>query len=349
VELFFLRVLRGAGGEGVSGMKWRSPSPVNPKINLVRPLLGFSKAEILAFAREYKIRFREDATNAGLDFLRTRIRNELLPLLQKNYQPGLAKTVLRLMEIIGAETEFAGAAAESWLGSSGRESAQIKRQSRFTPRGTIIKENFAGLPIAVQRKVLQRQLMDFGIAFDFELVERLRRSPETWVSANSKFSVGRDAAGKVGLRRETTREFNLDQIKIKLHGASRQVEFGNRKFRWQIKRQEKFALPQNLTGREIFDADKIGGEIILRHWRAGDRFQPIGLKSAVKLQDLFVNAKIPMALRRDLIVAAAAGKVFWVQGLRIGEQFKLTAQTVRQLVWNWSNLADEFALQPVGE
>jgi tRNA(Ile)-lysidine synthetase-like protein len=45
--------------------------------------------------------------------------------------------------------------------------------------------------------------------------------------------------------------------------------------------------------REIFDADKIGGKILLRHWRAGDRFQPIGLKSAAKLQDLFTNAKIP--------------------------------------------------------
>jgi tRNA(Ile)-lysidine synthase len=160
----------------------------------------------------------------------------------------------------------------------------------------------------------------------------------------------RDAAGKVSLRRETAREFNPDEIEIKLFGASRQVKFKSRKFRWQIKRQKKFARPQNLTGREIFDADKIGGEIILRHWRAGDRFQPIGLKSAVKLQDLFVNAKIPAASRRDLILATTtADEIFWVEGLRIGEQFKLTPETARQLFWNWSNLADEFALQRAGE
>ena len=95
VELFFLRLLRGAGGEGLAGMKWRSPSPANPIIALVRPLLGFSKNEILEFARTEKIKFREDATNLSSDFLRNRIRNELLPLLQKNYQPGLAKTVLQ--------------------------------------------------------------------------------------------------------------------------------------------------------------------------------------------------------------------------------------------------------------
>jgi tRNA(Ile)-lysidine synthase len=94
VELFFLRLLRGAGGEGLAGMKWRSPSPVNGKITLVRPLLGVTKAELREFARENKIRFREDATNALLAAPRNRIRNELLPLLRKKYQPGLAKTVL---------------------------------------------------------------------------------------------------------------------------------------------------------------------------------------------------------------------------------------------------------------
>ncbi len=85
---------------------------------------------------------------------------------------------------------------------------------------------------------------------------------------------------------------------------------------------------------EYFDADRVGGEIILRHWQPGDRFQPIGLPSAVKLQDLFVNAKIPAARRRELVLAAtSAGAIFWVEDLRIGEQFKLTPQTRRRLVW----------------
>ena len=121
VELFFLRLLRGAGGEGLAGMKWRSPSPVDGRITLVRPLLGATKAELLEFARENKLRFREDATNALLAAPRNRIRNELLPLLREKYQPGLAKAVLRLMEIIGAESDFAGAAARQWLKETGRD------------------------------------------------------------------------------------------------------------------------------------------------------------------------------------------------------------------------------------
>ena len=86
VELFFLRLLRGAGGEGLAGMKWQSSSPADKKITLVRPLLDLSKEELRRFARENKIQFRDDATNFSSNFLRNRIRHELLPLLREKYQ-----------------------------------------------------------------------------------------------------------------------------------------------------------------------------------------------------------------------------------------------------------------------
>ena len=73
-----------------------------------------------------------------------------------------------------------------------------------------------------------------------------------------------------------------------------------------------------------------------RHWRPGDRFQPIGMKTAVKLQDWFTNQKIPATRRRELWLAATAtGAIFWVEGLRIGEAFRLTAQTRKVLKWCW--------------
>ena len=89
VEQFFLRVFRGAGGEGLAGMKWSAPSPWDSKIQLVRPLLDFSRADLRKFAVEKKIVFREDATNLKLDTLRNRVRNELLPLLRSLPVPDL--------------------------------------------------------------------------------------------------------------------------------------------------------------------------------------------------------------------------------------------------------------------
>ena len=322
VELFFLRLLRGAGGEGLAGMKWQSPSSADKKIVLVRPLLSFFKNEILKFARANKIKFRDDATNLSNDFLRNRIRNELLPLLQKKYQPGLAKTVLRLMEITGAESEFVSATAVAWLVKS--------------------KMAFARLPVAVQRKVLLSQLTELGVVSNFDLIEQLRVSVGKFVSVSSDLSVARDAGGKIqlaNLQEHLGEKFKADELKLNLLGRAGRVEFGGKKFGWKILPQKKMALPKKQTGAEFFDADKIGSEIILRHWRAGDRFWPIGLKSAVKLQDLFVNAKVPAARRRNLILAVTAGgEIFWVEGLRISEKFKLTTETKRQLVWNQSKI-----------
>ena len=339
IELFFLRLLRGAGGEGLAGMKWKSSSPADKKIMLVRPLLACTKAELLAFARANKIHFRDDATNFSADFFRNKIRNELLPLLQKRYQPGLNKTVLRLMEIIGAEAEFVSETAREWLFqscSSRGDEAQIKIGNRQSAIG-----NLDNLPVAVQRKALQLQLIEAGLTADFELVEQLRHSAEKYVSASPGLSVARDQAGRIKLRQEISAKFDGSELQFKLSGRAGRAEFGGRKFRWQILRQKNFRLPlKHADGpsalREFFDADKIGGEIILRHWRAGDRFQPIGLKSAVKLQDLFGNAKIPAARRRELVLATTvAGEIFWVEGLRIGERFKLMPETKQKLAWKW--------------
>ena len=325
------------------GMKWRSPSPVDKNLTLVRPLLACYKAEILEHARAVKIPFRDDATNFSADILRNRVRNELLPLLRKNYQPQVSKSILRAMEIVGAETELVGMTAKVFRSSRGDE-AQIKRGAKSEPPHVGCYDE---LPVAVQRRVLQDGLLAAGVATDFELIEQLRTAAGNYVSVNSKMSVARNTDGKIVLRANPEKEFSADELKIKLRGRAGHIEFGGRKFSWNVEKpgglQRKiphFALRTSHLQAESFDADKIGAQIVLRHWRAGDRFQPIGMQSAVKLQDLFVNAKIPQADRRNLIVATAeSGEIFWVERLRISENFKLTAETRRKLVWEQSKIA----------
>jgi tRNA(Ile)-lysidine synthase len=340
VELFFLRALRGAGGEGLAGMKWRSPSPVNRKIVLLRPLLDMTKSELRGFALEHRIRFREDATNAQLDLPRNRVRHELLPLLRRRYQPALTRTILRLMEIVGAEAQVVGEMAQQWLDGLKR----VQRAPRPAGRGEGGPRKagpgegiyFENLPVAVQRRVLQLQLVRLGVPADFELVERIRCSPDIFVSVGPGFSAARDAAGRVSLRRQPPVGFKVNELTVNLADRAGEVDFNDVRFRWRFDGAKKPVKPNRKDNCEFFDADKVGRQITLRHWRAGDRFQPIGLESAVKLQDLFTNQKISRARRRDLVVAEAGdGRIFWVEGLRMAEHFKLTPETKRCLVWRW--------------
>jgi tRNA(Ile)-lysidine synthetase-like protein len=200
LELFFLRLLRGSGGEGLAGMKWRNPSPSDPGIELVHPLLDQSKAVLMEYVADHGIRYREDASNAALDFQRNRIRHELLPLLRSKYQPALDRIIPRVTEIVGAEAEFAAEVAREWLKHVGSPKAEGRKPKggKFTGascrqvkgkaegQGGLV---FEELPVAVQRRCVQLQLLSQGVMADFELVEQLR------LAADRPIAVGHSGTG----------------------------------------------------------------------------------------------------------------------------------------------------------
>ncbi len=349
VELFFLRLLRGSSGEGLGGMKWRSFSPSNVKIELVRPLLDQSKAALRKHAARHGIWHREDASNALLDFQRNRIRHELLPLLRSKYQPALDQTVSRVMDIVGAEAELAAQAAREWR----REGRGSKSEGR--------RPKFEQLPVAVQRRCVQLQLVGQGIVPDFELVEALRLKADRPVAIPDRvrpaargsadlhgrasgggrrgYYAARDEGGLVHLHVLAPQDFRQDCAEVGLQGRAGEVEFGGVRLNWRICPGRGPKPERGAAGCEYFDADTVGARVVLRHWRPGDRFQPIGMGNAVKLQDFFTNQKVPREQRRRLVVAATtAGKVFWVEGMRISERFKLSNGTIRRLQWRWKRL-----------
>jgi len=147
-------------------------------------------------------------------------------------------------------------------------------------------------------------------------------------------SNGRISEWKTPLEPVAEKSFWLDFTGLR--GVAR---VGDAKLHWEIAPFDGVSgqLPKFSSHHEFFDADKVSGPICLRHWRPGDRFQPIGMKQSVKLQDLFTNSKVPRAARhRRWLGTTESEVIFWVEGLRIGEQFKLDKTTRRRLKWKWS-------------
>ncbi len=320
VELFFMRLLRGAGMEGLSGMEWKSPSPVSRSLELVRPLLGLEKRELRDFAKLHGIRCREDASNASLDFYRNRVRNELLPLLKKHYQPAASKVVGRLLEILRAENAWASEAAEAWLRASE-------------------KPVFDVLPVAMQRRCLQLQLHKLAIkTVDFDLIERLRVAGDVPTCVTGDLCLVRDSRGIVRVRKHSPIAFNVQQKEVDLFRKCGIVLFNGLEIVWERRERRVSSVPRRaqVHNREVLDSESIGTKIIVRHWKPGDRFQPIGMEQSVKLQDLFTNLKVPREKRYGLVVASTAdGEIFWVEGLRIGERAKVKPQTQCVVRWRW--------------
>ena len=155
-EVFLLRLLRGVIGEGLGGMKWLNPSSADPSILLVRPLLGTRKEEIEQFAADRNIQFRRDASNDDLEFVRNRVRHELLPLL-RGIQPQVESLLLRTAESISEQNEALRTLARKWLRSG--------------------NEDLGSEPLALQRTVIHEQLLLLQIVPTLQLIDELRLKP----------------------------------------------------------------------------------------------------------------------------------------------------------------------------
>ena len=319
VELFFLRLLRGAGADGLSGMEALSTSPADPSVKIARPLLEVTRAEIEEYARTQRVRWRKDASNDSVDHMRNRVRHKLLPLIERQFQPAVRKVVLRTIELLEPEADFSAAAALQWLHEP--------------------NPPFDKLHTAVQRRVLQIQLIRHGISPDFDLIEWMRAHAGKPCTVESGKEAHRTPAGRVVVSTHAPPRFSDDSVELVLARKQGRVVFDTVEIHWRIRTVRSAPTVKRRSGVESFDADAIGDSIVLRHWRRGDRFQPIGMAAAVKIQDLFTNARVPRTERHQrLLAATAGGDIFWVDGLRISERCKLRPQTRRVLEWRWGRL-----------
>lgn len=320
-ELFLLRLLRGSGGAGLGGMRPLSPSPADSRISLVRPLLECPQELLRDFATAAGLEHREDASNADRSIPRNRVRHELLPLLRREYAPAIDSLLLRAGELVGADADFVQAEARRWQSA--------RRRKRFEL-----------LHPALQRAILREQLWELGEDADFELIERLRRHSAR-ISTQPAATLRRMPGGEVVQEATAPAAFSPDALPASLRGRTGDLKFDGVEIAWA--KTDATALPARkvkVPGRELFDARRVGDRIRLRHWQPGDRFQPLGLASATKLQDLLVNRKVPAGTRRRLLLATTeAGEIFWVEGLPPGERFKITPDTRRRLVWTWQRAA----------
>ncbi len=339
LELFFLRLFRGSGPQGLAGMQWTSPSPADAALRLVRPLLDVAKDDLLDYARSEGISWREDASNASLEYQRNRIRQELLPLLRREYQPAIQEKVLQTMDMLAAESGVIGELSDTWL-------AGLTGCTPGLP-------SYDSLPLAIQRRVIHTQLWRLGIHPTCELVEQLRLTPNVFISVGTVQKLAgaqiRDALdGPLRVRRESQGRVALDQIDRReatwnprsktFQTGSKQLHFYGLNLTLKVTSDARGLLFPGSEGwrTERFDADQIGPAFELRFWRVGDRYRPIGMKGDKKLQNCFTDLKVPMPLRHKLVVASLPdGEIFWVEGLRIAERFKVTPDTRRCLVWSW--------------
>ena len=323
-ETLLMRLLRGAGLEGLSGIP-----PVRPsgELTYIRPLIECTRDQIVAFAQAHKLSWREDPTNYDTTIVRNKIRHELIPTL-KEYNP-------KVLEALGRAARLLGQAAQV-LDCQAEQALPTLITSENTQELALDLKGLVAMPEYLQALVLRRAIARVNPLCEPEAahIEALLR----WLSRRGAGELHLPAGVRV-LRRHT-------QLIITTHLAAPPKRFEYlltvpgetvlREIGWRFVTRSLHPHPRPLSplrergargvrGRVLLDADKIQGSLVVRNRRPGDR---IRLRSGTKkLQDFFTDRKIPREQRDAIPLICDENALIWIVGEAVHEDYRATPQT----------------------
>lgn len=291
VETFILKLARGAGTDGLCGMPYRQEVG---RISLIRPMLNIPRKAILSWLTENGLSWREDASNTNEAFLRNRVRHTILPLLERELNPNIRKTILRTMDILREEN--------GWMES-------VMADCHLP---------IADLPLAAKRRVLRKWLFDNGAEeAGFDTVESILRLMDKGNGTSTfELSDRQRVVVEYGQPR-----FEDDAAPAIAPSWNLTIEMGHG---W-IKDHGKGAgiLPAEAS----FDADKVEGfPLEVRTFQPGDRMEPLGMEGSRKLQDILTDQKIPKTRRSRIPVVVCRGTIIWLPGYRIARDWAVRGE-----------------------
>jgi tRNA(Ile)-lysidine synthase len=308
-ETVLMRLMRGAGAAGMAAMAERGPE------RLIRPMLLISRAEIREYLSDCAIPFVEDSSNSSRDFLRNRIRGELLPMLERDYAPGLGA---RLVEV--ADEMRSLDALVSAMGARELDAMRIGG-------GVLDVSGFGAVDRAVQAATIR--------LFVAERMGSLRKISRAHVEAMRELIVAGGPSDSVDLPDgwHAERKYNYFRlahererlaatdaaaagfsVAIAADGIT-MVEASGFKFEASTLAATGASMPDNLSVA-TFDAAKIAETgLIARSFMNGDRMRPVGMRGTRKVQDIFVDRKLPRARRERFPVVTVGDTIAWLPGL----------------------------------
>ena len=305
-ETVIMRLIRGSGSQGLAGIR--------PSVgNIIRPLINVTKLEAREYLQSKGVSWREDSTNSSNEFLRNRIRNELIPLLE-SYNPAIEQVLSRVAAVCAAEADFISAEAERKF----KELARVVDEGVLGDTEKLLRE-----PPAIRFSVMRKSIL--AVKGDLNSVsakhlfsmDEVVRSGESSAEVNLPGGVVFHTGHGVFFftREDEVREFPPTEIKNHgTHRVSRDLEV-------TIELTDDSSL-WGAPDVGYFSPEKVGFPIALRSFSEGDRFVPLGMRGAKKLKDFFIDEKIPRFLRKKVPVFETRDGIIWVGGLRTDNRFK---------------------------
>lgn len=292
-------------GTGINGLKAILPK----QAKIARPLLFAGKEEIISFAKEHKLEFVEDSSNASDKYTRNYFRNKLIPGIKEVF-PQVEENLLNNLQRF-------------------REAEQLYQQAIDQHKKKLLEQrgNEIHIPVLKLLKAQPLHSIVYEIIKDFgftahqadDCIALLKSETGKYIQSPS-YRIIRNRAWIIISPNETTeannvlieREGDIDFIEGKLE--IKKIQTSNLK-------------PQTSHQTAQLDAEKINFPIFLRKWKQGDYFYPLGMNKKKKLSRFFIDQKLSLTQKEKAWVMEMNKKIVWVVGMRIDDRFKITDAT----------------------
>lgn len=321
-ETVIMRLLRGSGLSGLAGIP-----PVRGGI-IIRPLIRIKREDIISYLRARNLTYAIDGSNRNLKFTRNRIRFKLLPMMLE-YQPKLIENLGRLSAILRDEEDFMESLAWDW----------VQRESAKEDDGSIsvALSSFSMLHAALRNRVIRYLLKKTG--------SNLRHVNNNHIRSVSDIIDKGNPQSMINLPNGIIVRRVYDRLMFTVAGKPLSTDFQYRiesPGQLHMRKIGKILLVTESIGKTdpirgdsgntaLLDADTLHYPLVVRNFKAGDRFVPLGMKGHKKVKDFFIDLKVPSPVRAVTPILTCDDFIVWICGYRIDERFKVTSKTKKVL------------------
>ena len=321
-ETFLMRLVRGAGGAGLSGIP-----PKRGKI--IRPLIEIKREEIEKFLKQKGLSYRTDSSNLLPNYFRNKIRLVLLPQIKKKFNPKIVDILNRASNIISLQQEYVEKKCEEIL--------CLVCKSKKKGKIVLDLKRFMNYNICLKRETIRlcvKELCgDRFASLTTSLAELSFDSIERTLNLIQKQKSGRRVRLTGSIWAEVSGE-NLAIYSRKEKQYNYPISFpGQRNLRdlgMRIKSEivSRSSLPENIKSKgemvAFLDWEKLKGPFRLRSRRPKDKFKPLGMQGTKSVADFLIDMKVPRYERDEVMLLTTKGKIAWILGYRISDEFKVT-------------------------
>ena len=337
-EEVLLRLIRGAGLPGLSGIPWVRDNYI------VRPLLGVTRQQILGHLKAHDIPFVIDQSNNSRAYLRNRIRKDLLPLLAEDFNPAIVRTVNRTAEMLAEDHQLLEKMAEEAYQDS------LSSSSRVGELGFSVKK-IKGHPGPIRRRIYRMALRDLRLFSGRIRAGHLLGIDKLVTTCKDPCASCRLPGGAVAFRRYEKLFISSSDPEEQIldsNGKSRSISVTG-PGRWPAPCGKGYVeiLLSNVTSdfrsrnrKEYFrplwlNPDAVKFPLDLRTRRPGEIFWPLGAPAPFKLKKFLISSKIPRGVRGSLPLLTSGKEVVAVVGVEVSHPYRLVQTSGKAFSLQW--------------